>query len=85
MAIYQDEKFVKRANKKLNYTVEQVDELRKCMDPDSGPLYFVENFLYVQHPVRGFIKFHPYEFQIELLDSYHRFNKSISLISRQMR
>ena len=34
---------IKRANKKHKYTKEQVLQLEKCMDPKTGPLFFMEN------------------------------------------
>lgn len=83
MAIYQDESLVKRAYTKVKYTKEQIDELRQCMDPVTGPMYFMNNFMYVQHTVRGRIKYVPYEFQVGLVDCYHNYKKSIALCSRQ--
>ena len=49
MAIYQDDKLVKRAYTKVSYSSQQIDELKACMDPVTGPLYFISNFMYVQH------------------------------------
>jgi hypothetical protein len=41
---------IKKAHTKQKYTLEQVKHLEACMDPISGPLYFCENFLSIQHP-----------------------------------
>lgn len=79
-----DDRLVKPAYKKIEYTQKQVDELTKCMDPDTGPLYFITNFIYVQHPKDGNIQLKPYDFQIGLLEAYHKHRKSIAMISRQM-
>lgn len=84
MAIYQDDKLVKRAYTKVSYTREQIDELKACMDPETGPLYFMSNFMYVQHSTKGKQKFVPYPFQLDLIDSYTHFKKSINMVSRQM-
>lgn len=81
---HQDDKLVKKAYSKVSYTKEQIDELAACMDPDTGPLYFVSNFMYVQHAIRGKQKFSPYDFQLDLIDSYTHFKKSINMVSRQM-
>lgn len=83
MAIYQDDKLVKRAFRKITYTPEQVDELRKCMDPVTGPEYFIANFMYVQHATRGREKIVLYDYQKELLHNYHRYRKSINMMARQ--
>lgn len=84
MAIYQDDKLVKRAYTKVSYTKEQIDELRKCMDPDTGPEYFITNFMYIQHPIRGREKLQLYDFQIDLIHTYHSYRKSVNMVSRQM-
>ena len=84
MPIYQDDKLVKRAYSKVSYTKEQIDELKACMDPDSGPEYFIANFMYIQHPVRGREKLHLYDFQVDLIHTYHKYRKSINMVSRQM-
>ena len=84
MAIYQDDTLVKRAHKKLHYTKEQTDELRRCLDPISGPEYFITNFMYIQHPTQGRQKLALYPFQIELINTYHTYRKSVNMVSRQM-
>jgi hypothetical protein len=84
MAIYQDDKLVKRAYTKVSYTKEQIDELKKCLDPDTGPEYFITNFMYIQHPMRGREKLQLYDFQIDLINTYHVYRKSVNMVSRQM-
>lgn len=84
MAIYQDDKLVKRAYSKVSYTKEQIDELKACMDPTTGPLFFIENFMYIQHPTQGRQRIKLYDFQYGLLENYHSARKSINMISRQM-
>lgn len=61
-----------------------VQELAKCADPVNGPRYFITNYVYVQNVKKGKVKFDLYPFQIELINNYHNFRYSISLISRQM-
>jgi hypothetical protein len=84
MAIYQDDKLVKRAYTKVSYTKLQIDELKACMDPVTGPLYFMSNFMYVQHSTKGKQRFVPYDFQLDLIESYTHYKKSINMVSRQM-
>lgn len=84
MAAYQDEKLIKRAYSKVFYTKEQIDELRACLDPVTGPMYFIENFMYIQHPIQGRQKISLYDFQYGLIENYHKYRKSINMISRQM-
>ena len=48
---------IKKANKQETYTNEQVEDLMKCMDPDTGYLYFARKFAFIQHPVKGKLLF----------------------------
>jgi hypothetical protein len=84
MAIYQDDKLVKRAYTKVSYSKEQIDELRACLDPETGPLYFIQNFMYIQHPLKGRMKLDLFEFQHELIKNYHNSRRSVNMVSRQM-
>ena len=68
-----ENKLIKKAHTPVAYTPEMVEELRLCSDPETGPLYFMENFVYVQHPTKGRTQFHLYEYQRELLDVYHNY------------
>jgi len=74
---------VKKANKQETYTNAQVEDLLACMDPDTGYLHFAKNFSHIQHPVRGKLLFDPYEYQLGLMDSYHRFRFNINMMPRQ--
>ena len=56
-------------------------EIIKC---GKDPSYFINKYVYIQHPLRGTIKFDTYPFQDDALEDFvkHRFN--IVLKSRQM-
>ena len=41
-----DSHLVKSAHKKTKYSKKQVEHLEKCLNPDTGPLHFMSNFLY---------------------------------------
>ena len=79
-----DLELIKKAHKKVKYTPEMADELRRCTDPKTGPMYFMENFMMIQHPTRGRIKFHPYDYQRELCAVYNDYRYSIAMIGRQL-
>lgn len=74
---------IKKANKKEQYTPEQINDLRTCLDPDNGPFFFMRNFFYIQHPVQGKIKFTPFDYQIRLVKSYHYHRFNVNLMPRQ--
>ncbi len=66
---------------KVGYTSEQAVELIRCQE---DPIYFIENFIKVQHPVKGMIPLKLYPFQIEMIKAYVEHRKVVSLCSRQM-
>lgn len=79
-----DIKLVKSAHTKTAYTKAELEELKKCYDPVNGPYHFITNYIYIQHTTKGRMKLALYDYQIELLKSYHNSRKNINLISRQM-
>lgn len=84
MVLKTDDHLIKRAYKRVEYTKKDIGELKACMDPDTGPMFFMENFMFIQHPVRGREQFSPYDFQRDLINVYHRNRKSINMVSRQL-
>jgi hypothetical protein len=64
-------------------TQKELDDFVKCCDPETGYLYFMDNFFYIQHPTRGSMLYHPYEYQERLIHTYHNYRYSIALMPRQ--
>jgi hypothetical protein len=79
-----DTTLVKPAHKKINYTQDQVLEFKNCCDNDSGPLYFMQKYMKIQHPTRGGIDFEPYDYQLDLIENYNNYRYSINMLGRQM-
>ena len=71
---------IKPAGYIQHYTKEQAIEIAKCK---LDPIYFIEKYVYIQHPVKGAVKFILYDFQRELLRTYIENNKLIAMLSRQ--
>jgi hypothetical protein len=74
---------IKAPYKRMSYTEEQILELARCADPVTGPQYFMDNYFFIQHPTKGAIQYHPFEYQERLIDTYHNYRFSISLMPRQ--
>jgi hypothetical protein len=74
---------VKTPHRREVFTDEQIREFAACADPDTGPMYFMDNFFYIQHPTRGRMQYHPFEYQRRLIDTYHQYRFSISMMPRQ--
>ena len=64
-------------------TQKDLDDFVKCCDPDSGYLYFMDNFFMIQHPTKGSMIYHPWKYQERLIETYHKYRFSISLMPRQ--
>ena len=75
---------VKQANRRQTFTHDEIKEFAACADPVTGPGYFLENYFYIQHPVKGRLLYKPFDFQNELIDVYHNNRFSINLLGRQM-
>ena len=61
----------------------ELQDFIKCCDPVTGYLYFMDNFFMIQHPTKGSIVYHPYVYQKRLINTYHNYRFSISLMPRQ--
>jgi hypothetical protein len=79
----QETALVKTPYKNTVFTDQQLAEFVACADPVTGPEYFMDHFFHIQHPTRGKMLYHPFEFQKKLIDTYHNYRFSISLMPRQ--
>jgi hypothetical protein len=71
---------VKRPHTKTSYDATKLDELIQCVN---DPLYFMENFMKIQHPLRGALPFHPYPYQRRMIKAMHENRFSIVMSARQ--
>lgn len=60
---------------------EIITELVKC---HQDPIYFIENYCYIRHPLKGLIKFKLYEFQKETIKNYIAYDRVVVNKPRQM-
>ena len=74
---------IKAPYKRMSYTEEQIREIALCAHSVTGPQYFMDNYFFIQHPTKGAIQYHPFEYQGRLIDTYHNYRFSISLMPRQ--
>lgn len=71
---------LKKPNEVTELTYEQVQEVQRCM---LDPVYFIRNYIYVTHPVKGRIKFDLWDYQEDLIRSYQNEQNNIVLSARQ--
>ncbi len=60
-------------------TYDQVLDLKRCAE---DPIFFCENYVMIQHPTRGAIKFAMYEYQKDMMRMYQENRFSIVLSAR---
>ncbi len=78
-----DNSLVKKPHTTEEYSTDQLLEFAKCAHPVTGAMYFLEHFFYIQHPLKGRLLYQPYDYQVELIDTYVNNRFSINLLSRQ--
>ena len=69
-----------KANTKIEYTQEQVQEIAKCME---DPIYFIKNYIKIVNIDDGLVPFNMYEFQERMVDTFHNNRFSICKLPRQ--
>jgi len=79
-----DTSLVKPANQIFDYDEKTIKEFQQCCDDVDGALYFMVNFMRIQHPVHGQMQFDPYDYQLDLIKNYNKFRYSINMLGRQM-
>ena len=74
---------VKAPYRRQHWTDEQLQEFMACADPVTGPEYFMDHFFHIQHPTKGKMLYHPFDYQKRLINTYHNYRYSISMMPRQ--
>lgn len=71
---------VKKANQLVEYTPDNLNELKKCSE---DPVYFIENYVKITHPVKGLIPFALYDSQKKIIKGFQNNRFVLNEISRQ--
>ena len=79
-----DTSLVKQPFSQFEYDSTTLREFQKCCDPLDGALYFMENFMWIQHPIKGSMQFKPFPYQLSLIENYNTYRYSINMLGRQM-
>lgn len=75
-----DTSLVKRGHSKTTFDKFKLQELKRCL---VDPVYFLENYMKIQHPTLGGIPFEPYDYQRELIQLYAENRFAVALLPRQ--
>ena len=71
---------LKKANVQQEWTKEELQEYKRCMD---DPQYFVENYIMIVSPDEGLVPFKLYDFQKEMIGTFHNNRFTICKLPRQ--
>lgn len=66
-----------------SYTKEQLSEIIKCMDPVTGPVYFITNYMKIISVDKGLVPFDLYPFQIDMVNNINKNRYTICKVARQ--
>jgi hypothetical protein len=83
MAVNKFDTLIKKPHTTQKWSEQDIEDLMKCQDHATGPHYFLDNFFYIQHPVKGKMKYVAFEYQRRLIDSYHDHRFNVNLLPRQ--
>src|SRR5210317_16062 len=78
--IYLGNPNLKKANTKTEFTKKQIEEIAKCME---NPIYFIENYIKIVTLDKGLVPFEMYNFQKEMVDTFHDSRFTICKLPRQ--
>ena len=78
--IYLGNPLLKKANVKIDFTKEQVEEYLKCA---KDPVYFTKNYVQIVSLDEGLVPFKMWDFQEELIEKFHANRFNIAKLPRQ--
>ena len=82
MASFSDQfSYIKKPFQNSFYTKENIDDLIKS---SKDVIFFIEKFIKIQHPTKGSVNFHLYDYQKELIKTFDNYKYSIALTGRQL-
>lgn len=72
--------FMKKANAPCEFSPYNIQELKRCTE---DPIYFIRNYIKVQHPTKGSIPFDLYPYQEAMIRDFQNNRYNITLQARQ--
>ena len=78
--IYLGNPLLKKANVKIDFTKDQIQEYIKCKE---DPVYFTKNYVQIVSLDEGLVPFKMWDFQEELIEKFHNNRFNIAKLPRQ--
>ena len=68
----------------MSYQLSKEDVVKEIVRSGKDPVYFINNYAQISHPMHGLIPFKTYDFQTELLKDFNDYRFNIVLKARQL-
>jgi len=78
---YSGNPLLKRANVKVEFSAEQIEEYIKC---SKDPVYFAKQYVKIVSLDEGLVPFKLYKFQEKLIKNFHKHRFNICKLPRQV-
>lgn len=72
---------MKAPHQLISLTAHQQSEFVRCA---IDPLYFIENYVWIQHPTKGRVPFALFDYQKDMISTYNDYLQVVSMCSRQL-
>ena len=68
----------------MSYKLTRDQILKEIVKSGKDPVYFINNYAKISHPMRGLIAFNTYDFQTDLLQDFNDYRFNVILKARQL-
>ena len=68
----------------MAFELSKQDIVKEIVKSGKDPVYFINNYCRISHPLRGLIKFDTFPYQDNLLQDFNDFRFSVILKARQL-
>ena len=68
----------------MSYKLSKKETLKEIIKCGKDPVYFINNFAKIPHPIKGLIPFKTYQYQADLLQNFNDYRFTVILKARQL-
>ena len=68
----------------MSFSLTKEDILKEIVRSGKDPVYFINNYARISHPMRGLIPFKTYDFQTDLIQDFNDYRFNVILKARQL-
>ena len=68
----------------MSFSLSKEDLIKEVIKSGKDPVYIINNYVKISHPLRGLIPFKTYDFQTELLQDFNDYRFTVILKARQL-